>query len=202
VFHLKPKSGRVQSFPLQEKVSEGEASLDLLQPTINHRIIEEFGLKGTLKITYFQPRCHGQGHLPLDQFAQLQPAKCVVIFCSSPSLLCLLSCLLPQPTCSSPPSSPLARTAMPLTLPFPPFLHLAVTPQPTACDTPSYLQPLMLLPSHFLPSLTVSPVSAYLCWAHHHHHHLLSFCPLFLFTFSLLPLAATSPHLRLTLLPH
>jgi len=39
-----------------------------------HRIIEPiiewFGLEGTLKIIQFQPPCHGQGHLPLDQVAQ------------------------------------------------------------------------------------------------------------------------------------
>ena len=40
-----------------------------------HRIIEWFGLEGTLKIIWFQPPCHGQGHLPLDQVAQspIQP---------------------------------------------------------------------------------------------------------------------------------
>ena len=36
----------------------------------NHRIIEWFGLEGTLKIIWFQPPCHEQGHLPLDQVAQ------------------------------------------------------------------------------------------------------------------------------------
>ena len=41
----------------------------------NHRIIEWFGLEGTLKITWIQPPCHEQGHLPLDQVAQspIQP---------------------------------------------------------------------------------------------------------------------------------
>jgi len=41
----------------------------------NHRIVEWFGLEGTLKIIWFQPLCHGQGHLQLDQAAQspLQP---------------------------------------------------------------------------------------------------------------------------------
>jgi len=41
----------------------------------NHRIIEWFGLAGTLKIIWFQPPCHEQGHLPLDQVAQssIQP---------------------------------------------------------------------------------------------------------------------------------
>ena len=34
------------------------------------RIIEWFGLQGTLKIIWFQPPWHGQGHLPLDQVAQ------------------------------------------------------------------------------------------------------------------------------------
>jgi len=40
-----------------------------------HRIIEWFGLEGTLKIIWFQPPCHKQGHLPLDQVAQssIQP---------------------------------------------------------------------------------------------------------------------------------
>jgi len=27
-------------------------------------------LEGTLKITWFQPPCHEQGHLPLDKVAQ------------------------------------------------------------------------------------------------------------------------------------
>jgi len=42
---------------------------------INHRIIEWFGLEVTLKISWFQPPCHEQGHLPLDQVAQspIQP---------------------------------------------------------------------------------------------------------------------------------
>jgi len=35
-----------------------------------HRIIEWFGLEGTLKIILFQPPCHGQGPLPPDQGAQ------------------------------------------------------------------------------------------------------------------------------------
>ena len=34
---------------------------------VYHRIIEWFGLKGTLKIICFQPPCHEQGHLPLDR---------------------------------------------------------------------------------------------------------------------------------------
>ena len=36
----------------------------------NHGIIEWFGLDETLKITSFQPPCHGQEHLPLDQVAE------------------------------------------------------------------------------------------------------------------------------------
>ena len=42
---------------------------------IKHRIIEWFGLEGTLKIIWFQAICHGQGHLPVDQVAQspIQP---------------------------------------------------------------------------------------------------------------------------------
>ena len=42
-----------------------------------HRIIEWFGLEGTLKLIQFQPPCHGQGHLPLDQVAQnsIQPGQ-------------------------------------------------------------------------------------------------------------------------------
>jgi len=41
----------------------------------NHRITEWFGLEGTLKIIWFQPPCHEQGHLPPDQVAQssIQP---------------------------------------------------------------------------------------------------------------------------------
>ena len=41
----------------------------------NHRIIEWFGLEGTLKTTWFQPPCHEQGHLPPAQVAQssIQP---------------------------------------------------------------------------------------------------------------------------------
>ena len=40
-----------------------------------NRIIEWFGLEGTLKIIWVQPPCHGQGHPPLDQVAQspIQP---------------------------------------------------------------------------------------------------------------------------------
>jgi len=42
---------------------------------LNHRIIEWFGLEGTLKIIWFQIPCHEQGHLPPDQVAQssIQP---------------------------------------------------------------------------------------------------------------------------------
>jgi len=40
-----------------------------------HRIIDCFGLEGTLKIIQCQPPCHGQRHLPLDWGAQspIQP---------------------------------------------------------------------------------------------------------------------------------
>jgi len=39
------------------------------------RITEWFVLEGTLKIVWFQPPCHEQGHLPPDQVAQssIQP---------------------------------------------------------------------------------------------------------------------------------
>jgi len=42
-----------------------------------YRIIEWYGLEGTLKIIWFQPPCHEQGHLPLDQVAQspIQPGE-------------------------------------------------------------------------------------------------------------------------------
>jgi len=42
---------------------------------MNHRIIERLVLEGTLKIIWFQPPCHEQGHLPPDQVAQssIQP---------------------------------------------------------------------------------------------------------------------------------
>ena len=39
-------------------------------PPWNHRIIEWFGLEGTLKLMWFQPPCHEQGHLPPAQVAQ------------------------------------------------------------------------------------------------------------------------------------
>ena len=47
----------------------------LTQDHWDHRIIEGFGLEGTFKIIWFQPPCHEQGHLPLDQVAQssIQP---------------------------------------------------------------------------------------------------------------------------------
>lgn len=54
----------------------------------------------------------------------------------------------------------LARTGLPVTLSSASFLHLAVTVQPSAHDTPFLLQPLALLPSHLLPSLTISPISS------------------------------------------
>jgi len=43
--------------------------------SLNHRIIEWFGLEGTLKIIWFHPPCHEQEHLPPDQVAQssIQP---------------------------------------------------------------------------------------------------------------------------------
>jgi len=41
----------------------------------NHRIIEWFGLEVTLKMICFQPPCHEQGHLPLDQVAQTLPGR-------------------------------------------------------------------------------------------------------------------------------
>jgi len=46
-----------------------------IQSQVRSGITEWFGLEGTLKIIYFQPPCHGQGHLPLDQVAQspIQP---------------------------------------------------------------------------------------------------------------------------------
>ena len=38
--------------------------------TLNHRIIEWFGLGGTFKGHLVQPPCHEQGHLQRDQVAQ------------------------------------------------------------------------------------------------------------------------------------
>ena len=40
-----------------------------------HKLTEWFGLEGTLKITWFQPPCHRQGHLLVGQAAQspIQP---------------------------------------------------------------------------------------------------------------------------------
>jgi len=36
-----------------------------------HRNIERWGLEGTLQIMQSQLPCHGQGHLPLDEVAQI-----------------------------------------------------------------------------------------------------------------------------------
>uniref|UniRef100_A0A8C3PLQ6 Uncharacterized protein n=1 Tax=Calidris pygmaea TaxID=425635 RepID=A0A8C3PLQ6_9CHAR len=49
--------------------------IEIVEFQLVHRIIEWFGLEGTLKIIEFQTPCHGQGHLPLDQVAQspIQP---------------------------------------------------------------------------------------------------------------------------------
>jgi len=46
-----------------------------------HRIIERFGLEGTLKIIWFQPPCHEQGHLSPDQVAQssVQPGLVLAV---------------------------------------------------------------------------------------------------------------------------
>ena len=48
-----------------------KSSLDLR----NHRIITWFWLEGTLRITWLQPPCYRQGHLPLDQvaYSPIQP---------------------------------------------------------------------------------------------------------------------------------
>ena len=53
----------------------GKATLTLRAALGALRIIEWLGLEGTLKITWFQPPCHEQGHLPPDQVAQssIQP---------------------------------------------------------------------------------------------------------------------------------
>ncbi|KAK4811770.1 LOW QUALITY PROTEIN: hypothetical protein QYF61_005338 [Mycteria americana] len=46
-----------------------------LDTVLQNRIIEWFGLEGTLETIQFQTLCHGQGYLPLDQVAQslIQP---------------------------------------------------------------------------------------------------------------------------------
>ena len=58
-------------------VSLAEVLLALTQPcwSESYRIIEWFGLEGTLKIIWFQPPCHEQEHLPPAQGAQssIQP---------------------------------------------------------------------------------------------------------------------------------
>jgi len=43
---------------------------------LTSRIIEWFGLEGTLKLIWFQTPCHEQGHPPLDQVAQ----TCKILF--------------------------------------------------------------------------------------------------------------------------
>jgi len=58
--------------PAVPVVSQTGTSITTLR---NHRIIEWFGLEGILKVIWFQPPCHEQGHLPPDQVAQspIQP---------------------------------------------------------------------------------------------------------------------------------
>lgn len=97
----------------------------------------------------------------LSRYNKFQTARLRVVFCSSPSLF-HLSGLLLQPTCLSPLSSPVHHWHA-----LACHLHFLLTPSsiwpcrsnPNACGTPSLSQPLALLPSHFLPSLTIPPVS-------------------------------------------
>ena len=53
----------------------GCGALAFIRTFYSHRIREWFGLEGTLKIIWFQPPCHEQGHLPPAQGAQssIQP---------------------------------------------------------------------------------------------------------------------------------
>jgi len=58
--------------------TESKSTVSLVLPLLSvifHRIIEWFGLEGTLKIIRFQLPCHKEGHLLLDQVAQspIQP---------------------------------------------------------------------------------------------------------------------------------
>jgi len=48
---------------LSYKVSSKQSNGCSNSKSLNHRIIERFGLEGTLKIIWFQPPCHEQGHL-------------------------------------------------------------------------------------------------------------------------------------------
>ena len=56
-------------------IEAGEKNRSMVTVLRNHRIIEWFGLEGTLKINAFQPPCHEQGHRPPAQGAQssIQP---------------------------------------------------------------------------------------------------------------------------------
>lgn len=97
-----------------------------------------------------------------SRYNKFQPSRLRAVFCSSPSLFHLFSGLFLQPTCLSPLSffmlywhrlACLLHFLLPLSSIWP------CQSSPNACDTPSHSRPLALLPSHFLPSPTVSSVS-------------------------------------------
>ena len=63
--------------------------LSVLKLVDSHRMIEWFGLEGTLKIIWFQPPCHEQGHLPSGH-EWLLPCLTTLLLCLS-WIACLIS---------------------------------------------------------------------------------------------------------------
>jgi len=70
-----PAWAHTKSRRSQQATSSSNAGGISRGKVVSHRIIEWLGLEGTLKTISFQPLCHEQGHLPLDQVAQssIQP---------------------------------------------------------------------------------------------------------------------------------
>ena len=60
----------VKAETLDSSIHRRKKELESISHEANHRIVERFGLEGTLEIIWFHHPCHRQGHLPLDQTAQ------------------------------------------------------------------------------------------------------------------------------------
>lgn len=101
---------------------------------------------GESQVGKIKPRLFGS-------YNKFQPAKQWALFCSSPSLLQLLSCLSPQPTCSSLLSSSVPITTYPIRSP-----SIAALTADTSFSAISY---------HVFCFRSACP-----CWA---HPHLISF---------------------------
>lgn len=66
---LHAAGGTVLQIPVS--VRRWEASLVYRKASLVCRIMGWVGLEGTAVTILFQPCCHGQGHLPLDQVVQM-----------------------------------------------------------------------------------------------------------------------------------